>query len=278
KLEIFQKLLYNSLMKKDFMLSHNMDKYTKPILFHSHDYFEIYFFAAGSVKYYVENEDYELKKGDVLIIPHGKLHRPVIEDNSPYERYVLWIFNSYLTNNDSVNGLIDEINELTKEKNTCLVSFDTKEQSSIKKLLDKALENYTSKEKFSEYISESCIMLILDELRKMLRSTDKAEYEQSDIIRQVIVYLNENFSNSPSLDELSAEFFLSKYYLSHRFKEHTKTTIHNYILMKKTNLAKELLKKGESPQSVSEKCGFSTYSNFYKAFIERTGISPSNYK
>lgn len=264
-------------MKNDMMLSHNKDRYTKPILFHSHDFYEIYFFAGGSVKYYVENEDYDLKKGDVLIIPPGKLHRPVIEDNSPYERYVLWIYNSYLMNNDGISGFIGELIRLTEEKNTRLVSFDAVEQSAVRELLDKAFESYISKEELSEYISESCIMLILDALRKKLQSANKAEFEQGDIIRQIIVYLNEHFVDSPSLDELSAEFFMSKYYLSHRFKEHTKTTIHNYILMKKINLAKELLKKGEPPQNVCVKCGFSAYSNFYKAFMERTGISPGNY-
>lgn len=264
-------------MKKDFMLSHNTDRYTKPIQFHSHDHFEIYFFAAGSVKYYVENEDYELKKGDVLIIPPGKLHRPVIEDNSPYERYVLWIFNSFLMNNSGIGGFVGEINQLTEEKKTHLVSFSAEEQNSIRALLDKALENYNSEEAFSEYISESCIMLVLGELQKKFLSADQAEFEQGDIIRRVIVYLNENFVSTPSLDELSAEFFLSKYYLSHKFKEYTKTTIHNYILMKKINLAKELLKNGTPPHTVCEKCGFSTYSNFYKAFLERTGFSPGNY-
>lgn len=259
------------------MLSHNKERYTKPILFHSHDYYEIYFFADGSVKYYVENEDYALKKGDVLIIPPGKLHRPVIEDNSPYERYVLWIFNSYLMNNAGIRGFIGEIGRLAEEKNTHLVSFNDGEQGELRELLDKALENFISEGELSGYISESCIMLILDELRKKFLSAEQAEYGQGDIIRQVIVYLNENFVSSPTLDELSAVFFVSKYYLSHRFKEYTKTTIHNYILMKKINLAKELLKNGTPPQSVCEKCGFSTYSNFYKAFTGQTGVSPGNF-
>lgn len=59
-------------MKNDFMLSHNKDRYTAPILFHSHDYYEIYFFADGSVKYYVENESYELKKRRCADNPSGK--------------------------------------------------------------------------------------------------------------------------------------------------------------------------------------------------------------
>ncbi|MBQ6996503.1 MAG: helix-turn-helix transcriptional regulator [Lachnospiraceae bacterium] len=125
-------------------------------------------------------------------------------------------------------------------------------------MLDNALENYISKEELSGYVAESCIMLILDTLKKEFSEIRPAEYVQGDIIRRVIAYLNENFIDAPSLDELSAAFFVSKYYLSHRFKEYTKTTVHNYILMKKINLAKELLKNGTSPQKVYECCGFST--------------------
>lgn len=86
------------------------------------------------------------------------------------------------------------------------------------------------------------------------------------------------FSDSHKFSTYLAEkFYVSKYYLSHRFKEYTQTTIHQYILMKKINLAKEYLGSGISPQIVCEKCGFSTYSNFYKAFTAQTGISPGNY-
>ena len=83
---------------------------------------------------------------------------------------------------------------------------------------------------------------------------------------------------APSPDELAAHFYVSKYYLLHQFKEYTKTTIHQYILMKRINLAKDYLESGFSPTSIYEKCGFSTYSNFYKAFTGQTGISPGNYK
>lgn len=264
-------------MKNDFMLSHNKDRYTAPILFHSHDYYEIYFFADGNVKYYVENESYELKKGDVLIIPPGKLHRPVIEENVQYERYVLWIYNSWLMKSEGISRFMQAINLLADEKKTHLVSFHGAEYDRLRELLDSALESLLSDDELSGCVSESCITLILDRLRREFSEISRAEYEHSGIIRQVIVYLNENFVGSPSLDELSERFFVSKYYLSHRFREYTRTSIHNYILMKKVNFAKELLKSGIPPQAVSERCGFSTYSNFYKAFIAQCGVSPRRY-
>lgn len=89
-------------MENCLRISHNKDNYTKPIYFHSHDFYEIYFFLDGNVKYYIENESYELAKGDVLVIPPWKLHRPVFGENVPYERYVLWIYGSYAADSERI--------------------------------------------------------------------------------------------------------------------------------------------------------------------------------
>ena len=264
-------------MNENYRISHNKEKYTKPIYFHSHDFYEIYFFVDGNVKYYIENESYDLSKGEVLIISPGKLHRPVIDGDQVYERYVLWISSRYAAANKGIGSFTDEIIRMTEEKNTRLTSFEGDELRALTGLFGKLLESFVSNEPLAEFTAESCITLISEATLRRLKSTPRAEEEQGELIRQVISYINRNVVNAPSLEELSDRFFVSKYYLSHKFKEHTKTTVHQYILMKKVNLAKELLEKGVSPQQVCESCGFSTYSNFYKAFTAQTGSSPKQF-
>ena len=265
-------------MNHFFQISHNKEIYTQPIYFHSHDFYEIYFFMDGNVKYYIENESYTLKKGDILIIPPGKIHRPVIEEGTaPYERYVLWLYSHYISSKDSLMEIISEINNTITEKNTRLIPFKGKILHNLTELFDKLQTEFLSEEKLSFPIAESCITLILAEILRTFKQMEQVSDEPQDLIRRVIAYINTNMIDTPSLEELSEVFFVSKYYLSHKFKEYTKTTIHQYILMKKINLAKELLEKGNSPKEVCELCGFSTYSNFYKAFTNQTGISPKDY-
>lgn len=265
-------------MNHFFQISHNKEIYTQPIYFHSHDFYEIYFFMDGNVKYYIENESYTLKKGDILIIPPGKIHRPVIEEgNAPYERYVLWLYSHYISSKDGLGEIISEINDTITEKNTRLIPFKGNFLHHMTELFDKLHTEFLSEANFSFYIAESCITLILTEILRTFEQMDKVSDEPQELIRRVIAYINANVMDAPSLEELSEVFFVSKYYLSHKFKEYTKTTIHQYILMKKINLAKELLEKGNSPKEVCDLCGFSTYSNFYKAFTSQTGISPKDY-
>ncbi len=265
-------------MKNRFQISHTKENYTKPVLFHSHDFFEIYFFLEGKVTYYIENEVYTLEKGDVLVIPPGKLHRPVIEENVPYERCVLWLYSSLLASCEGAGQMVEEIIRLILEKNTRRIHFEGESLRMMRGLFDRLLSDFESGEPLARYTAEGCIALIMGEIRESFRGMEKVYEQQQDVIRQVIAYLNENIADAPSLEELAAHFFVSKYYLSHRFKEHTKTTIHQYILMKKINLAKELLEKGSSPLEVSDRCGFTTYANFYKAFTRLTGMSPKAYK
>ncbi len=264
-------------MKNCFQISHNKDNYTKPIYFHSHDFYEIYFFVDGNVKYYVENESFTLSKGDVLVIPPGKLHRPVFEGEYPYDRYVLWIYGHYAAGNEGISGFISEINRMTAEKNTRRVSFEGEALRGLTALFDKLLGVFPPENTLSFCIAESCISLILGDILESFRAAPAAAEQPPDLIRQVISRINRSVADAPSLEQLSAEFFVSKYYLSHKFREHTRTTVHQYILMKKVNLAKELLECGEPPKTVCDMCGFSTYSNFYKAFTRQTGISPREF-
>ncbi len=264
-------------MNHYYQISYNKDNYTKPFDFHSHDFYEIYFFVDGNVTYYIENENYTLQKGDVLIIPPGKLHRPVIESNLSYERYVLWIYQPFINSKAEFRALIKELNHMIVLKKMLLVSFQGEQFIEATVLFDNLLRKFYSNDDFALYTAQSCIVLIVSELLRELRLSEIRREEDADVIQQIIAYINVNVAHAPSLDELSEKFYLSKYYLSHKFKERTKTTLHRYILLKKINLAKQLLEK-KSPKDVCDLCGFSTYSNFYKEFKRQTGVSPKNYK
>lgn len=172
---------------------------------------------------------------------------------------------------------MDRLNCTVSEKNTRRAVFCGPELRYLINLFTGLLKDYDSGDFTDNFTEESRIILILNEIFEKLKATDKTSDEQSDLIRQVIAYINDNITETPSLDELSEKFYVSKYYLLRKFKEHTKTTIHQYILMKKINLAKELLVNGCSPQKAFTLCGFSTYSNFYKVFVRETRTSPRDF-
>ena len=265
-------------MKDLFDLAHKIDKSPMQYAFHSHDFYEIYLLASGNVTYYIENETCTVSKGDVVVIPPGKVHRTIIKEGSLYDRYVLWLYPDCISGNDGIRMLTEEVSALLEEKNTSLISFDRSSGYFIGKLFEMLNAEDNTGKKRSRSVCESCITLILDIVHSVLAASPANLSEPEDLISRVISRINRDIAAAPSLDELSGEFHVSKYYLSHRFKEYTGTSVHQYILMKKINTAKDLLDKGFRTSDVCERCGFSTYSNFYKAFVKLTGEPPKGFR
>lgn len=265
-------------MENLFDLAHKIDKSPMRYAFHSHDFYEIYLLASGNVTYYIENEVCTVSKGDVVVIPPGKVHRTIIKEGSLYDRYVLWLYPECVSGCEGIQLLTDEVSALLEEKNTSLITFDRNGGHLMNRLFEILSKEDSVGRKHSRSVCESCIVMILNGVMTSLASAPAKLSEPEDLISRVISRINLDIAAAPSLDELSGEFHVSKYYLSHRFKEYTGTSVHQYILMKRINMAKDLLDKGFRTSDVCERCGFSTYSNFYKTFVKLTGEPPKGFR
>ncbi len=82
-----------------------------------------------------------------------------------------------------------------------------------------------------------------------------------------------------SMDKLSLRLSYSKNYLIEVFKEVYGTTPYKFLNLIRLESARQLLITTEkSCQAISDECGFSEYSLFYKQFCARFGSSPQTYK
>ena len=68
---------------------------------HSHTFYEILCCSNScSAEYLVGSQRYRLQRGDIIIVPPGVSHRPLLPETmtEPYKRDVLWISNEFLRN------------------------------------------------------------------------------------------------------------------------------------------------------------------------------------
>ena len=105
---------------------------------------------------------------------------------------------------------------------------------------------------------------------------DVAEDTPSEI-DDLLHYVRAHFLEDIDPDELAARFFMSKYYMMHKFKQHTNTSLHQYVLVKRILLAKGMLRDGVAAGEVATHCGFADYSCFYRAFRKIVNLSPQDY-
>lgn len=266
----------DEMLRQDFQLSHNRDPYFRTIEFHAHDFLELYYFLDGSVTYYIEDQVYDLCPGDLLIIPAGKMHRPVIaNEHAAYERMVLWITPQYLQGIDSPAGDLQKNLQKVGEHGYC-VPFRGDETVFVTALLKKLL--YMQKNDTDPKFCAGAVELYLWTIFRSYGVIDTTHRNETQVIPQVIRYITEHFSEPLTLEDIAAEFFVSKSYLNRHFKAYTNSTVYAYIMALRLTHARRMLREGIPAVEAGRECGFSDYSTFYKAFKTQTGLSPQQFK
>lgn len=266
----------DEMLRQDFQLSHNRDPYFRTMEFHAHDFLELYYFLDGSVTYYIEDQVYDLCPGDLLIIPAGKMHRPVIaNEHAAYERMVLWITPQYLQSIDSPAGDLQKNLQKVGEHGYC-VPFRGDETVFVTALLKKLL--YMQKNDADPKFCAGAVELYLWTIFRSYGVIDTTHRNETQAIPQVIRYITEHFSEPLTLEDIAAEFFVSKSYLNRHFKAYTNSTVYAYIMALRLTHARRMLREGIPAVEAGRECGFSDYSTFYKAFKTQTGLSPQQFK
>lgn len=265
-----------TMIARDFEMHHNRDPYFRTIEFHAHDFLELYLFLDGSVTYYIEDQVYDLCPGDLLIIPPGKMHRPVIaNEHAAYERMVLWVNLEYLTHIDGAGNELQKALAAVGPNGYCAPLRGDALVFAVS-LFTKTVEMQHSGA--DSAFTASAIRLYLFAALEAYSRVEAAAQGQPEVIPQVIRYITEHYSEPLTLDSIAARFFISKSYLSRHFKAYTNATVYAYVMALRVTHARRMLREGVPAVEVGRDCGFSDYSTFYKAFRAQTGLSPQQFK
>ena len=106
------------------------------------------------------------------------------------------------------------------------------------------------------------------------RPADTAAYRFDPKMEEVTRYIMAHLVEELSIDHLSSIFFLSRYYLMHRFKEVYGCSVHQYIRQKRLQQAAEAIRRDVPVLKAAEDAGFGDYSVFLRAFRAAYGCSP----
>lgn len=105
-------------------------------------------------------------------------------------------------------------------------------------------------------------------------SFDKVSHQ----IGQVIMYIDEHLTEQLNLDQLSGQIALSKFQFIRLFRNETGSTPWKYLMKRRIELAKELLKNGMLPGQTAAETGFYDQSHLIKVFRQETGLTPKEYQ
>jgi AraC family transcriptional regulator len=98
-------------------------------------------------------------------------------------------------------------------------------------------------------------------------------------MRRVLDYIEDNLDSDLSLEAMAAEVNLSPIYLARAFKAAVGQSPHRYVLGRRIERAKELLRNTELPVvDVALSSGFSSQSHLSYWFQRDMGVSPAVYR
>jgi AraC-like DNA-binding protein len=98
-------------------------------------------------------------------------------------------------------------------------------------------------------------------------------------LRRIESYVDAHLDQSLSLEELASLAELSLFHFAREFKATTGRTPHQYVLLRRLELARHLLSEGtESVRDISLRCGFSDPSHLVRTFRLRFGVTPGQWR
>ena len=259
---------------------HYINTVPPSIDFHQHPFYEIFVFLSGNANYIIEGKTYRLRPGDILLTSNQDIHRPEIFSGKPYERFVIWLSADFFDN------IMDYGEELSRcfidaaNKDYRLIRPNESRLTKLKKLINELDSLKDSRSFASNALAYARIIEFLVQLSRAYYDTPYSvvdDVTEDDKINQIIAYIGDNLTENLSLDHLSGRFYLSKFYLSKRFKQYTGLSIYQYILKKRLTAARNMLSEKVPVLDACDRCGFTDYSNFLKAFKREFGCTPTKY-
>jgi AraC family transcriptional regulator len=98
-------------------------------------------------------------------------------------------------------------------------------------------------------------------------------------MRRVIEFIEDNLEGDLSLQAMAEEVDISPLYLARAFKAAVGQSPHQYVLLRRIERAKELLRNTDLPVvDVALSSGFSSQSHLSHWFIRQVGVSPAVYR
>lgn len=274
--------LISDLKTDDFPFYIEYVKQTTPhtmAAMHLHNHYEFFFLLSGERIYFINDRTYSLQAGDMIFIKPHEIHKTVNYKSSQYERILLSFEFSFL---DEITQLFPEL-DLAALFDENLLRVKSEEQTQIELILFRLLAEQTA----SRATSTAQMKLLLMHLLIMIFDLRKEQADQQfsypnavhEKISEIIRYINQNFRSSISLDEISDQFFISKYYFCRNFKTITGLSFIKYLNYVRVKEAQNLLRNSNLRiADVAKRCGFDSTSHFSRVFKTTCGMSALSYR
>lgn len=262
-------------LHEDFRLFHLKDSLTRSVEPHYHEFDKIVFFLSGQLTYTVEGRTYQPGSGDVIFVGAGDIHSLTVDSSEDYERVVFWVSPAFLRQHS--DGSCDLRRCFTHQEGQRLLRLTSAQEAKMTRLVAELERELKEPDIGSDLMSSLRFLQLMLELQRAVSSGTGQNPGRDDKVDEIMGYITNNLREDLSIEAIAGRFYLSRYYLMHRFKEITGCTVHDYVRQKRLAAAARALTAGKKPSEAAEISGFADYSAFLRAFKGLYGVSPRQY-
>lgn len=238
-------------------------------------------YVIDGVKHYnANNQDLKVSRNEYLVLNNGNITTEAKKGTKGLSLFLS-------------PRLINEISHFYFNSNTSIKFIEVIQKSpniKVKNLLDKIVYLYENDQiSLSQQMDDLFItiseLIIQEQVSiddhfkrlKIIKHNTKRDLYKSII--ETIEYLNDNFKEKISLDIISSDVGISKYYLHRLFREINGNTPLEYLKNIRLEKAKNKLQYSkDSILEIAFKCGFDNTAYFSNVFKKHIGLSPTQFR
>jgi YesN/AraC family two-component response regulator len=223
---------------------------------------------SGKGTFTYKGQSYLLNQNDCVLIDCMEHYTHKSDITAPWE--LLWVHFNGIAAKDYYQYFVTTYSTL----------FHTDNSEGYTSIIHELLKVNQNKEASWELVSSKLItdLLTLCIVKKNQEFSPEGESIFNKLYK-VRDYLEQNYSQRLSLEEIASHYYISKFHLCREYKKLFGTTIIDSITMKRVTHAKELLRFTKmSIEDIALDSGYPDASYFNKVFQKMEGMTASEYR
>ena len=256
---------------------------------HLHDNIELLYMLEGERYFFIEQNIYYVKKGMAVMINHNQLHRgSIVDDSTQYHRFLIYVDTDLFGKWFSLPA-IPAVRDFG-EKYWGVAEFSPEDWMQNLHLFEMLKTEMNRNTSDGNAISMLLVMQLMTIFARNRKNPDAALLQKQSIgssnlpaahqtVHEIALYLQNHSHENCSLDDIAAQFYISRSYLTRIFKSVTGFTISEYLMTCRVQKAKVLLDKTDLEiTEIASRVGFGNVSYFDKIFKRMTDLTPLQYR
>ena len=239
---------------------------------HKHDFCEILFIADGNGYITIDGRQREVARGDIIIYNADVSHAEKNSEAEPLEIKFMALDRLEITDlpkNHLLPPGYDFIYPAGKYTDLFISEFE--------KIIDEYENSDTFYVEIAENIARTMIMYILRIINH--QEAVASLFCNNKNFDLALQYIRENYRNEISLEEIAANCYLNKYYLSHLFTRIQGISIGKYVQnLRLAEAQKRLQETNDSIAIIAKSVGFNDTGHFCRTFKKETSLTPLQYR